>query len=55
MTAHCTCGHDQATHWHDRGQCMHSTETETWACVLSRTTSCPGYVPGQHRFGGLAK
>lgn len=29
----CECGHDQATHLRDSGQCMHSTETETWACM----------------------
>lgn len=29
----CVCGHDEATHYRGRGECMHATDTETWACA----------------------
>lgn len=29
----CTCGHDRESHFRERGNCMASTEAETWACT----------------------
>lgn len=35
----CTCGHTQAQHFHERGECMASTRTETWACDCHEFTA----------------
>ena len=28
----CACGHPRGDHFRHDGQCLHSTEAETWAC-----------------------
>ena len=36
----CTCGHTQAQHFHERGECMASTPSRSgWACNCHKFTA----------------
>lgn len=36
--AACTCGHLRGDHFRHDGQCLHSTDTDTWACDCAEFT-----------------
>jgi len=41
-TTTCECGHGRDEHWRGTGNCLASTETETWACDCARYREARG-------------